>query len=81
MYTKAYIKFSSVTHAQLAREALLRQGIRSVMGRNTNPARKQGCNYALYVDRAVIEKAYSVVSLNRIKNMGYERGRADGLPG
>lgn len=74
MYNKSYIKFSSVTQAQMAKEALLRQGIRSVLGRNTNPARKQGCNYALYIDSSLIESAYSVVRLNRISNMGYEKG-------
>ncbi|MBR2315519.1 MAG: hypothetical protein IKA56_02635 [Clostridia bacterium] len=74
MYSKSYIKFMSVTHAQMAKAALLRQGIRSVMGRNTNPEGKQGCNYALYVDSSLIEKAHQVVTLNRIRNMGYEKG-------
>lgn len=74
MYSKSYIKFTSVTQAQMAKDALIRQGIRSVMGRNTNPARKQGCNYALYIDNGLIERAYQIVTLNRIKNMGYEKG-------
>ena len=74
MYNKSYIKFSSVTHAQMAKEALLRRGIRGVIGRNTNPAAKVGCNYALYVDNSVIERAYGIVSADRIANMGYEKG-------
>lgn len=70
----SYIKFSSITSAQMARDALSKYGIRSVIGRNTNPNRQQGCNFALYVDSSVLEKAYSVVQTNRINNMGYEKG-------
>lgn len=73
MYT-SYIKFSSITYAQMARDVLSNYGIRSSVGRNTNPDRKQGCNFALFVDNNVLEKAFSIVQNNRIKNMGYERG-------
>ena len=70
----SYIKFSSITHAQMARDLLSRHGIRSSVGRNTNPNRKQGCNFALFVDSNALENAFAIVQNNRIKNMGYERG-------
>ncbi len=69
-----YIKFGSVTHAQLAQETLRRNGIRSRVGKNTNPNRRQGCNYALFIDGDP-QSAYGIIMNANIKNLGLERGR------
>lgn len=68
-----YIKFGSVTYAQLARETLRKNGIRSRVGKNTNPNRRQGCNYVLYIDGDA-QKAYRIINEASIKNLGLERG-------
>ncbi len=68
-----YIKFGSVTYAQLAQETLRRNGIRSRVGKNTNPNRKQGCNYALFIDGDA-QTAYRIIMRENIKNLGLERG-------
>lgn len=70
-----YIKFGSVTYAQLAQETLRRNGIRSRVGKNTNPNRKQGCNYALFIDGDA-QRAYRIITNANIKNLGLERGAA-----
>ena len=47
-----YIKFSSVSAAQKARMMLMRQGVRSMVGKNPSPKKSEGCSFALFVDDA-----------------------------
>ncbi len=68
-----YIKFGSVTYAPRAQETLERYGIRSRLGRNTNPNRRRGCNYALYLNSDPT-RAYEIIQRENIKNLGLERG-------
>lgn len=68
-----YIKFGSVTYAQMAQELLRKNGMRSRVGRNTNPNRRQGCNYALFIDGDAYV-AYRIINNANIKNLGLERG-------
>lgn len=68
-----YIKFGSVTYAQMAQQVLRKNGIASRVGRNTNPNRRQGCNYALYINGDA-QKAYRIVNGADIKNLGLEGG-------
>lgn len=68
-----YIKFGSVTYAQMAQERLRKNGIRSKVGRNTNPNRRQGCNYVLFVDGDV-QRAYKIINDANIRNLGLEGG-------
>ena len=70
---RSYIKFSSVTYAQMARDVLMRNHIKSKIGRNTSPNRKKGCNYVLYVD-GDIYYAYNILNRENVKNMGLEKG-------
>ncbi len=72
--SNSYIKFSSITYAQMGKEVLAKAGIPSSVGRNTNPNRRQGCNFAVYVDGRNLNKAYNLIQNAGIKNMGYERG-------
>ena len=68
-----YIKFGSVTYAQMAQEVLRRNGVRSRVGKNTNPNRRQGCNYALFL-AGDGQAAYRIITNENIKNLGLERG-------
>lgn len=74
--SQPYIKFNSVTQAQLGKEVLIKNGIAAIVGKNTNPNRRSGCNYALYVDERNFKKAYAVIQASGIRNMGFERGDA-----
>lgn len=67
-----YIKFGSVTYAQSAQELLRKNGIASRIGRNTNPNRRQGCNYALYIDGDA-QRAQRIINNSNIRNLGLER--------
>lgn len=71
---KQYIKFSSITYAQKARDYLYRSSINSTVGRNPNP-KGRGCAYVLYVS-GNIEKAYELITAAGIKNSGIEAGGA-----
>ncbi len=70
---KPFIIFSSITYAQLARDTLLRYSIRSQISRNSNPDRRAGCNYLLYVDTD-IDRAHEILERENVKNMGIKRG-------
>ena len=48
--TLTYIKFESQTYGEKAKQLLLKHKIKSHLRRNPNPNRKEGCNFALFVD-------------------------------
>lgn len=70
--SEAFIKFSSITYAYLAKDTLMKYSIRSYIKKNSNPNRKPGCNYALFTDTD-IRKAYEILERENIKNLGIER--------
>ena len=72
--TLTYIKFDSQTYGEKARALLLKNNIKSHLRRKPNPNRKEGCNFALFVDGNVFA-AYDIISRNHIKNLGVETFR------
>lgn len=62
--SKAFIKFSSITHARLAQETLMRYNINSNVSRVGSPS---GCAYALYPS-CDANKAYGILNREGIKN-------------
>lgn len=72
LYT--YIKFESQTMGEKARRLLLSKGISSNLRRNPNPDRREGCNFALYVNGDVY-KAFDILTANNIHNLGVESFR------
>jgi hypothetical protein len=72
--TLTYIKFDSQTYGEKARALLMKNNIKSHLRRNPNPNRKEGCNFALFVDGNVFA-AYDIISRNHIKNLGVETFR------
>lgn len=72
---KAFIRFNSITYAQLAKDVLMKNSIRSQIGRNNTNFKQKSCNYVLYVD-GDINKAYEIIERENIKNMGFESGGA-----
>lgn len=72
--TLTYIKFDSQTYGEKARALLMKNNIKSHLRRNPNPNRKEGCNFALFVDGNVFA-AYDIISRNQIKNLGVETFR------
>lgn len=73
---KAYIKFNSITYAQLASEALLKYSIRSQLGRLSVKTNNSGCGYILYPS-CDISYALEILRRENVKNLGI--GRSDGL--
>ncbi len=72
--TLTYIKFDSQTLGEKAKSRLLKNGIKSHLRRNPNPNRKEGCNFALFVDGNVW-RAYEIINENNIKTLGVESYR------
>lgn len=72
--TYTYIKFESQTQGEKAKSLLIKNSIKSHLRRNPNPDRKQGCNFALFVD-GNIWKAYELITSAGIKNSGVENYR------
>ena len=72
--TYTYIKFESQTQGEKAKSFLLKYNIKSHLRRNPNPDRKQGCNFALFVDGDVW-KAYEIIDKNGIRSLGVESYR------
>ncbi len=72
--TYTYIKFESQTGGEKARQLLSSFGIGSKLKRNPNPNRKEGCNFALFVNGDVYN-AFDILSKNGIKNLGVESFR------
>ena len=72
--TYTYIKFETQTAGEKARTLLLKYKIKSHLRRNPNPDRKQGCNFALFVD-GNIWKAYDIITSNGVNNSGVETYR------
>ncbi len=72
--TYTYIKFESQTQGEKARSLLMKSNIKSHLRRNPNPDRKQGCNFALFVD-GNIWKAYEIISVGGISSSGVETYR------
>ena len=72
--TYTYIKFESQTQGEKARSLLLKNNIKSHLRRNPNPDRKQGCNFALFVD-GNIWHAYEIITVAGVKSSGVETYR------
>ena len=72
--TYTYIKFESQTQGEKARSLLIKNNIKSHLRRNPNPDRKQGCNFALFID-GNIWKAYEIITAAQITNSGVETYR------
>lgn len=72
--TLTYIKFDSQTYGEKAKQLLMKNKIKSHLRRNPNPNRKEGCNFALFVD-GNIWNAYDIIMKNHIKNLGVESYR------
>lgn len=72
--TLTYIKFDSQTYGEKAKNLLNRHNIKSHLRRNPNPNRKEGCNFALFVDGS-IWTAYDIINEHHIKNLGVESFR------
>ncbi len=72
--TLTYIKFDSQTKAEKAKQLLLKNGIKSHLRRNPNPNRKEGCNFALFIDSGVW-KAHDIITKNGIVTLGVESYR------
>ena len=72
--TLTYIKFESQTYGEKAKQLLLKHKIKSHLRRNPNPNRKEGCNFALFVDGS-IWTAYDIINEHHIKNLGVESFR------
>ena len=72
--TYTYIKFESQTQGEKARSLLIKNNIKSHLRRNPNPDRKQGCNFALFID-GNIWKAYEIITAAQIANSGVETYR------
>lgn len=69
-----YIKFESQTMGEKARKILAARGISSSLRRNPNPNRKEGCNFALFVQGDVYN-AFDILTKNNIRNLGVESFR------
>ncbi len=72
--TYTYIKFESQTQAEKAKSLLIKNNIKSHLRRNPNPDRKQGCNFALFVD-GNIWRAYEIITTGGIRSLGVESYR------
>ena len=72
--TLTYIKFDSQTYGEKARALLMKNNIKSHLRRNPNPNRKEGCNFALFVD-GNIWTAFEIINNSHIKNLGVESFR------
>lgn len=72
--THTYIKFESQTLGEKARVLLTKHGIKARLKRNPNPNRREGCNFALFIDGNVWQ-AYDIISNSHIKNLGVESYR------
>ncbi len=68
---KAYIKFSSVTHAMRAKEIIEKYGYNIVIKRNTNNIKKEGCGYILLV-KGDTDNLINLLKINQIKYIGYD---------
>lgn len=64
-----YIKFNTQTNAFKARDILKRNGIVSNVRRNPKPDRKDGCNFALFVN-GDIEKSLKIIDSAGISYIG-----------
>ena len=69
--TYTYIKFESQTQGEKARSLLEKNNMKSHLRRNPNPDRKQGCNFALFVD-GNIWRAYEIITVEGIRSSGVE---------
>ena len=72
--TLTYIKFERQTYGEKAKQLRLKHKIKSHLRRNPNPNRKEGCNFALFVD-GNIWTAFEIINNNHIKNLGVESFR------
>ena len=72
--TYTYIKFESQTQGEKAKSLLIKNNIKSHLRRNHNPDRKQGCNFALFVDEKK-RKAYEIITVGGISSSGVETYR------
>ena len=72
LYT--YIKFENQTQGEKAVRLLASREIKSSLRRNPNPDRRQGCNFALFVNGDVYG-AFDILTKNGIRNLGVESFR------
>lgn len=68
---KAVIRFSSVTYALKAKEIAEKNGGRTTLRKNPNPRKNEGCGYSLVVV-GNIEKIINMLTINKVKYIGYE---------
>lgn len=68
--SKYYIKIGSVTHAMKGRDILNSEGYRALVRRNSNPGKKDGCGYAIYLD-GDLENAVSVLKSRNVNVTGH----------
>lgn len=64
------VKISSITYANMAKEALKDAGIRSKLKKVSGE--KDGCAYLLEFDKRMLEKANEILTKNEIKFMRCE---------
>ncbi|MBQ4349419.1 MAG: hypothetical protein IKB94_07135 [Clostridia bacterium] len=72
--THTYIKFESQTLGEKAKRLLRDRGIKATLKRNPNPNRKEGCNFALFIQGNVWQ-AYDIIMRSEIRNLGVESYR------
>ena len=72
--THTYIKFESQTLGEKAKRLLIDRGIKATLKRNPNPNRKEGCNFALFIQGNVWQ-AYDIIMRSEIRNLGVESYR------
>ncbi len=72
--TYTYIKFENQTQGEKAKSLLMKNKIKSHLRRNPNPDRKQGCNFALFVD-GNIWRAYEIITVAGVTSSGVETYR------
>ncbi len=72
--THTYIKFESQTLGEKAKRLLSDRGIKATLKRNPNPNRKEGCNFALFIQGNVWQ-AYDIIMRSEIRNLGVESYR------
>lgn len=70
---KAFIRFSSITYAQLARDVLMKYSIRSQIKRLSVNTTKSGCGYVL-IPYGDAKNALRVLDRENVKNMGIGLG-------
>lgn len=65
-----YIKVGSITNAQRARSLLMRDSIQLQIIRTQDPKPGDGCGYAIKINEADKDKAFSILERNSIRVLG-----------